>query len=224
MRALTGPRCTPKPARPRPAIRCCAPPVMRPSRSDHSRYLTPGRSMPAETKETFLCASNCGSAGVPVWRRANRAQSKRLGARCLAPSRNYSPARGDGCAKVRRYCRKARGSGRCMKKGLILSLLRATAERTVVRGLAPSPVSSPLLAISCPSLAAAGWSGLLWVCGRALECGCFPAGCRGDQGPARCCCTMRATAWIGYPSCCRCDSSRRAAAEASVGPRKGARN
>ena len=60
------------------------------------------------------------------------------------------------------------------------------AERTVVRGLAPSPVSSLLLAIGCSSSAGAGWGALRWVCGRALECGCFPVGYRGDQGPVRC--------------------------------------
>ena len=84
--------------------------------------------------------------------------------------------------RVRRYCRKARGSGRCMKEGLILSLLILT----VVRGLAPSPVSPPLRAVGCSSLAAAGWDTLSWACGGALECGCFPVSARRGQGPLQC--------------------------------------
>ena len=112
---------------------------------------------------------------TPNWRKASRARSKRLGARCLTPSLVFSPERRDGCAKVRRYYRKARGSGRCMKEGLILSLLRATAEGTVARGLPPLPAFSPLLTICYFPL------GVVGGCptpgnGRKLKCGCFPVG------------------------------------------------
>ena len=137
------------------------------------------------------------SMATPSWCKTSRARYRRLGARCLAPSLEVSPGRRDGCAKVRRYCRKARGSGRCRKEGLILSLLRATAEMTVTRGLAPSPASSLLLATAggCPTLGN----------GRALECGCCPVEGRQDQGSVQYCRAVLTTARIGNPRRCRYD-------------------
>ena len=52
LRARTGPSCTSKIARPSIAIPCGATLVIRPSPSDHGRYLASGRNMQAETKDT----------------------------------------------------------------------------------------------------------------------------------------------------------------------------
>ena len=124
-------------------------------------------------KGSFLQASDRRSMATPNWRRASRARSRRLGAICPPHSFVIPLRRRDGWARVRTYCRKARGSGRCMNDGLILSLWSATAETTVAWGPPFSPASTPLLAIAntfavsvggCPTLSS----------GRALCCGCFP--------------------------------------------------
>ena len=65
MRAQTGPNCALKITRANIVTPCCATPVMRPSRSDQGKYLTPGRSARAETKETSARVSTMTTYRYP---------------------------------------------------------------------------------------------------------------------------------------------------------------